>query len=51
MLYNAIVARGSRFSRLGTETPRLSGQDSESSRNRNRVLSMWSLGTGIGIEF
>ena len=31
--------------------PRLSGQDSESSRNRNRVLSLCSLGTGIGIEF
>ena len=31
--------------------PRLSGKDSESSRNRNQVLSLCSLRTGIVIEF
>ena len=31
--------------------PRLSGQDSESSQNWNRILSLCCLGTGIGIEF
>ena len=40
-----------KISGIRTEMPRLSGQDSESSRNRNRVLSLCSLGTGIGIEF
>ena len=31
--------------------PRVSGQDSESSRIRNQVLSLCSLGTEIGIKF
>ena len=35
---------------IGTETPKLSGQDSESSRNRNRNLNFGSPRLGIGTE-
>ena len=42
--------RDSRFSRLGTETPRLSVQDSSRSRNRNRNFKDFRPGIGIGIE-
>ena len=40
--------RDSRFSRLGTETPRLSVKDS--SRNRTRVFKDFRTGIGLGIK-
>ena len=39
------------ISGIRTEMPRLLGQDSELSRNGNRVLSLCSFRTGIGIKF
>ena len=40
----------SKGSVIGTETPRLSGQDSESSRNRNQNLNLGSPGLRIGTK-
>ena len=40
-----------KISGIRTEMPRLSGQESNCSRNQNQVLSMCNLRTGIRIEF
>ena len=45
-----VVIRDSRFSRLGTETPRLSVQDSSRSRNWTRNFKDFRTGIGIRIE-
>ena len=42
--------RYSRFSRLGTETPRLSVQVSSRNRNRNRLQAKRGLGISLGTE-
>ena len=44
------ISRDSRFSRLGTETPRLSVQVSTRNRNRYRNSVLRSLGIGLGTE-
>ena len=45
-----IYIRDSRFSRLGTETPRLSVKDSSRSRNRTRIFKDFRTGIGLGIK-
>ena len=42
--------RDSRFSRLGTETPRLSVQVSSRNRTRNRLQAKRGLGISLGTE-
>ena len=46
----AVYTRDSRFSRLGTETPRLSVKDSSRSRNRTRIFKDFRTGIGLGIK-
>ena len=45
-----MCVRDSRFSRLGTETPRLSVKDSSRSRNRTRIFKDFRTGIGLGIK-
>ena len=51
IIVEAMYTRDSRFSRLGTETPRLSVQDSSRSRNRSRISSYFGTRIGLGLDF
>ena len=48
--YNPLYIRDSRFSRLGTKTPRFSVQVSSLNRNRYRNPGLKRIGIGLGTE-